>query len=275
MVTVNCPAVPEHLLESELFGHRKGAFTGADRDQRGLFEEADGSTIFLDEIGDVPVSVQTKLLRVLQDGEIKPLGAARSFSVDVRVIAATNQDLEEKIAERRFREDLFYRLDGVTLKTPNLEEAREDIPLLATHFMRQSCREQDLPPKSFEPEALHFLIARNWRGNVRELQNLVRQAVMFSSGDTLSALDFRSLVPDEQSARVAAGSDEGVLEPYAEAKERLVESFTRSYVERLLRHTKGNVTRGAELSGLGRPSLQKILRRLGIDADRYRPRRFR
>jgi DNA-binding NtrC family response regulator len=275
MVTVNCPAVPEHLLESELFGHRKGAFTGADRDQRGLFEEANGGTIFLDEVGDVPVAVQTKLLRVLQDGEIKPLGAARAFSVDVRVIAATNQNLEQKIAERRFREDLFYRLNGVMLKTPTLAEARDDIPQIAAHYMRQSCRELDLAPKSLEPQALHFLAGRKWRGNVRELQNLVRQAVIFSAGATLSLSDFRALLPDESPHPVGVEPSAGVPEPYAEAKERMVESFTRSYVDRLLRHTQGNVTRGAELSGLGRPSLQKILRRLGIEAEHYRPGRTR
>jgi DNA-binding NtrC family response regulator len=275
MITVNCPAVPEHLLESELFGHRKGAFTGADRDQRGLFEEADGGTIFLDEIGDVPVSVQTKLLRVLQDGEIKPLGGARSFSVNVRIIAATNQDLEEKIADRCFREDLFYRLNGVTLKPPTLEEARDDIPQIAAHYVRQSCRELDLAPKSLEREALHFLVGRKWRGNVRELQNLVRQAVMFSTGATLSLSDFKELLPEETAHPVSDESAQGVPEPYAEAKERIVESFTRSYVDRLLRHTQGNVTRGAELSGLGRPSLQKILRRLDIEAEHYRPGRSR
>ena len=270
MITVNCPAIPEHLLESELFGHRRGAFTGADRDQRGLFEEADGGTIFLDEIGDIPVSLQTKLLRVLQEGEIKPLGSTRSFSVDVRVIAATNQNLEKRISERRFREDLFYRLNGVTLNTIKLENAREDISLLANHYLKQCCRELDHENKSIDPEAMRYLVHRPWRGNVRELQNLVRQAVMFSNSATISLAEIRSLLPDEANSSCIAPVGIDAIEPYGPAKDRILESFTRDYIDRLLNHTGGNITKGAELSGLGRQSLQKILKRLDIDAYKYR-----
>ena len=270
MITVNCPAIPEHLLESELFGHRRGAFTGADRDQRGLFEEADGGTIFLDEIGDIPVSLQTKLLRVLQEGEIKPLGATRSFSVDVRVIAATNQNLERRINERRFREDLFYRLNGVTLSTVKLEDAREDITLLVNHYLRQCCRELEIENKAIDPEAMRFLVHRPWRGNVRELQNLVRQAVMFSNNATITLAEFRSLLPNESDSLCITPGSGDVIEPYGPAKDRILDTFTREYIDRLLNHTRGNITRGAELSGLGRPSLQKILRRLDIVADKYR-----
>ena len=164
LVNVNCPAIPEHLLESELFGHKKGSFTGADTDQRGLFDEADGSSLFLDEIGDIPTSIQTKLLRALQEQEIKPLGAARSHHVDVRILAATNQDLEEKIRDRSFREDLFYRLNVVTIRTPTLKEIKADIPLLVNHFTRLACIELGINLKRFSPRAFEVLMGRPWAG---------------------------------------------------------------------------------------------------------------
>lgn len=280
LVVVNCPAIPEHLLESELFGHRRGAFTGADRDQRGLFEEADGGTLFLDEIADIPVSIQTKLLRVLQDGEIKPLGSVKTVTVDVRIIAATNQNLEEKIRDRTFREDLFYRLNVVSLKTPSLQETAEDIPLLANHFARIASGELDIAPRQFSPEALKVLAAESWPGNIRQLQNVIRQIVIFSreeiiAEDRLSAFlaDFKETSGAAAAPAVPfdAESDPDLpVEPYKDAKERVIEKFTRQYVENLLEKTGGNVSRSAELSGIGRPSLQKIMRRLDIDAERYR-----
>ena len=272
LVTVNCPAIPEHLLESELFGHRRGAFTGADRDQRGLFEEADAGSLFLDEIGDIPVGIQTKLLRTLQEGEIKPLGTTRPIQVDVRIIAATNQDLEAKIKDRSFREDLYYRLNVVTLRTPSLREIPEDIPLLASHFARMASSELDLLARRFAPEALDLLGRRPWPGNIRELQNTIRRVVMFSRNELIEPaelgflegpVDLPAAIPDDERSP-------GQVESYKAAKERVIDRFTRSYVEDLLKKTGGNVTRSAELSGLGRPSLQKIMRRLGIRADQYR-----
>lgn len=273
LVAVNCPATPEHLMESELFGHRKGAFTGADRDQAGLFEEADGGSILLDEIGDIPVNIQTKLLRVLQEGEIKPLGTNKTYKVDVRVIASTNQNLEEKIRARSFREDLFYRLNVVTIRTPSLKETREDIPLLINHFARITCGELGIAPKRFTTKAIEECMKRPWPGNVRELQSFVRRAVMLCPDDIISP---RDLVFEEasifssrdDSIGINAGVDE--VEPYKRAKERAVKHFTLNYVSELLGKTGGNVSRAAELSGISRTALQKIMRRLDVKTESYR-----
>ena len=277
-VIVNCPAIPEHLLESELFGHRRGAFTGADRDQKGLFEEADGGTIFLDEIGDIPVSVQTKLLRTLQDGEIKPLGSVKSIKVDVRVIAATNQNLEEKIKDRSFREDLFYRLNVVNLKTPNLREVSADVPLLANYFARIASSELDIGQRQFSIDALKFLTTCDWPGNVRQLQNFVRRAVIFSKERIITEDRLRSFLDEfdepcsvAEGARIDLTNQTGASnESYHAAKDRIVNAFTRSYIESLLKANAGNVSKSAEISGLGRTSFQKIMRRMEIDADRFR-----
>jgi len=274
LVAVSCPSIPEHLLESEFFGHRRGAFTGADRDHIGLFEEADGGSLFLDEIGDIPVSIQIKLLRALQEQEIRPLGATKSFKVDVRILSSTHQNIEAKIRDRSFREDLYYRLNVVTLKTPSLEEIREDIPLLVNHFSRLACSEMGLAPKRFTAGALEELMRRPWPGNVRELQNLVRRVVMFSPESMIRSPELRALEGvGGQTAfdQVLLGEgDYGEIESYNQAKERLVKRFTLTYVSNLLEKTNGNVSRSAELSGLGRASLQKIMRRLGIKSDSYR-----
>jgi DNA-binding NtrC family response regulator len=266
-VTVNCPATPEYLLESELFGHRRGAFTGADHDRGGLFEEARGGTIFLDEIADIPIGIQTKLLRTLQDGEIKALGADRPDTVDVRVVAATNQDLEDRIRARTFREDLYYRLNVVTLKTPPLREIPEDIPLIASHFLRLASHELEAAAKRLAPEALQALALYRWPGNVRQLQNTVRRAAMFTRRETIEAGDLSfpsgtALAPALSLAPTGAASE--AIVPYKDAKLRILDQFTRAYVENLLRQSAGNVTRAAALSGIRRPSLQKIIRRLGL-----------
>lgn len=280
LVTINCPAIPEHLLESELFGHKKGAFTGANTDHKGLFDEADGSSLLLDEIGDIPVSVQTKLLRVLQEQEVKPLGDSKPHKVDVRVIASTNQDLEEKINSRSFREDLFYRLNVVTVWTPTLAEIRDDIPLLINHFTRLACHELGTGQKQFSTEALEACMKQPWPGNVRELQNLVRRAVVFCHGSVIRAEDLcfgrEAATGPAASAEMSGGSgdaapflcDEGDseegIEPYKDAKERAINRFTVRYVSDLLRKTGGNITRAAELSGLSRVALQKIMRRIDM-----------
>jgi DNA-binding NtrC family response regulator len=271
---VNCPAIPEHLLESELFGHRRGAFTGADRNHAGLFKEADGGTICLDEIGDIPVQIQIKLLRVLQEQEIKPIGANTAQKVNVRVVAMTNQDLEAKIAAHGFREDLFHRLNVVTLRTPTLKELRDDIPLLANHFAFQVCCELSLQEKKLSASSLELLSRKKWPGNVRELQNVIRQGVLFCRGDTIEPDDFE--LPD-RGEKIMPATDKGRLcfdvttaELYKEAKERIISEFTDHYIRQLLEQTGGNVTKAATISGLTRAALQKILRREEID-----PRAFR
>ncbi len=274
LVTVNCPAIPEHLLESELFGYKKGAFTGADRDHPGLFQEAHGSSLFLDEIADISVPVQTKLLRVLQEREIKPLGASRAHKVDVRILASTNQDLEAKIRDRSFREDLYYRLNVVTLRTPSLREMTEDIPLLVEHFARTAAAELGYPPKRFTPEALALIAHTPWPGNARELQNFVRRLTVYVSAPVIGEADILSLEGlDRKSPEVclpAPPSEAGIMS-YKPAKEHLLQEFTKSYVIDLLEKTQGNVSRAATLSGLGRASFQKILRRLGIRPETFRP----
>jgi transcriptional regulator with GAF, ATPase, and Fis domain len=273
LIMVNCPAIPEHLLESELFGHVRGAFTGADHDQPGLFAEADGGTICLDEVGDIPITVQSKLLRVLQEQEIKPLGATKTKKIDVRVTALTNLDLEEMIRQRKFREDLFYRLNVVSLRTPTLSEIVDDIPLLANHFTSQVCHELDLPAKRFSQQAINVLLQRSWPGNVRELQNVVRRAVMFCLSDVIDVNDLQTLRPAKRNSEDPRGSDfdngQEIIE-YKVAKEQVVDDFTIKYVLHLLKETGGNVSHAAEISGLTRTALQKIMRRRNITAAEYR-----
>ena len=269
-IMINCPAIPEHLLESELFGYRKGAFTGADRNHDGLFSKADNGTICLDEIGDIPVNVQTKLLRVLQEQEIKQLGAERSIKIDVRIIASTNADLEKKIAEGTFREDLFYRLEVISLRMPSLDELREDIPLLADHFLKQVRYELDGEEKKFSGAALETLMRHTWPGNIRELQNVIRRAVLFCPDPIIEPHHLRldpSLSPPDSAMEQES---EGAILPYKEAKESCINTFTRQYIHGLLRTTGGNVSRAARLSGLTRAALQKILRRYGIDGEEFR-----
>lgn len=269
-VMVNCPAIPEHLLESELFGYRKGAFTGADRDHGGLFFQADGGTICLDEIGDIPVSVQIKLLRVLQEQEIKPLGADTSIKIDVRIIASTNADLENKIKEGKFREDLFYRLEVLTLRMPSLQEIAEDVPLLANHFLNNVQKELGINGKCFSPEALETLHSHNWPGNIRELQNAVRRAVLFCKDTVIDVKHLMIDTPVSSAAPVLAQSEDAPITPYKDAKDSCLDTFTRQYIHTLLTKSKGNISQAARLSHLTRAALQKIMRRYEIDGSKFR-----
>ena len=266
LVTVNCPAIPDQLLESELFGHVKGAFTGAEKDHQGLFAAADRGTILLDEIGDISMPIQLKLLRCVQEREVRPVGSNKNFQVDVRILASTNQDLEAKIADKSFREDLFYRLNVLTVKVPTLAERREDIPLLITHFMNQICLEMKACVKNITPETLSYLSAKEWPGNVRELLNFVRRLAVFGQGEQVDL----KVVRMAESQSLGQGDGSPALGGYKEAKARVLDDFTSAYVHNLLQTTKGNISEAARVSGLERVSLQKILKRLAIDAAKYR-----
>ncbi len=266
MITVNCPALPETILESELFGYRKGAFTHAVDDHTGMFDQANGSTILLDEIGDLGLPVQTKLLRVLQDKEVRPLGANRSHRVDARIIAATNQDLEKKIEDRRFREDLFYRLNVATLTMPPIDVIREDIPLLVDHFLSLIAAQQEKPLKTVAPEVLNHLMGLQWPGNIRQLENLIREwyAVVPDTQITLRHLS------SKQDLGSCAPNTIDLAQPYLDLKEQAIETFTRDYLNHLLRKTGGNVSAAAQISGMKRQTLQKIIKRYGVDVQRLR-----
>ncbi|MFZ5775425.1 MAG: sigma-54-dependent transcriptional regulator [Thermodesulfobacteriota bacterium] len=268
MITVNCPALPAEILESELFGHARGAFTGASQDKKGLFLEADGSTLLLDEIGDLPPALQTKLLRVLQEKEIMPLGQTRSIPVDVRVVASTNQDLEAKIRQGLFREDLFYRLNVVTITMPSLAERPEDIPVLAGSFLQRYAAEHHRSGLRFSPEAERFLLQRSWKGNVRELQNAVKRAVLLASEEVLNPADLGAMDGPAHQSLPFPASD--VSLHYNEAKRQLVEQFSLDYLRQALGRHNGNVTLAAQASGMGRQSFQRLLRHYGLDAERYR-----
>ncbi len=267
-VAVNCPAIPESILESELFGYRKGAFTGATHDTAGLFATAEGGTLFLDEIGDLSLTLQAKLLRVLQEKEIKPLGENRNRKIDVRIIAATNQDLEKKKASSQFRDDLFYRLNVVSIRTPALRDIPEDIPMIANHFLAVECRELGAGDKRLSGEALRLLASKRWSGNVRQLQNEVKRAVIFSAGSTIESSDFdrvrdRPLCGEKSDPAHAESS-------YRAAKRKMLEDFDKRYIAELLDQWQGNVTAAARNAGMERQSLQYLMRKYEIDSQQFR-----
>ena len=267
MITVNCPALPEQVLESELFGYARGAFTGANQSKKGLFLEADGSTILLDEIADIPVTIQTKLLRVLQEKEIQPLGQNQTIKVDVRVVASTNQDLEAKIQAGEFREDLFYRLNVVTVTMPNLQEMDEDIPLLVQHFLVKYKHRYNREELTLLPEVLNYLYNCKWSGNVRELQNTMKRLVLLSGQGTIRLTDLSDLLQAD-TRRGAACKPSGYREfydlSYNEAKTQIVSQFSRSYLSNLLTIHAGNVTRASKTCGLERQALQRLLRKYSL-----------
>ena len=269
-VAINCPTVPENILESELFGYKKGAFTHATQNKIGLFQEAHRSTIFLDEIGDVSPTIQTKLLRVLQEKEIKPLGDTKSIAVDVRIIASTNQNLEEKIKKAEFRDDFFYRLNVLPIKLPPLREHPEDIPIIANHLLEKHCAKLDKPLKRISPELMKVFRQRPWEGNVRELENVIMQGILFSTSEEIKPQHVE-LPAKGLSARTFFGDIEHL--PYKEAKEQTLTRFNTDYISSALAQHKGNVTRAARECGLERQALQQIMRRYGLKADPFRAKR--
>jgi two-component system response regulator HydG len=252
-VAVNCSAIPEGLLESELFGHEKGAFTGAVRQKKGRFEVADGGTVFLDEIGDMSSALQAKLLRFLQDHAVQHVGGSEDIEVDVRVLAATNKDLGVEIAEGRFREDLYFRLNVVTITMPPLSARAEDIPLLIDHFLRRFAA-PGAKPKRMSPKAMRLAMSAEWPGNVRELENAVQRAVILSRGETI--------FPEHLPAKVqAADGDHGGAVPAG----RTMREVERDTIVRALRETDGNRTHAAKILGISRRTLQNKIKEYGID----------
>jgi DNA-binding NtrC family response regulator len=278
-VTVNCGALPESLLESELFGHEEGAFTGAVRARRGYFELAHRGTIFLDEIGEMPLHLQVKLLRVLEDRSIRRVGSERPIEVDVRIMAATNRDLKHEMEERRFRADLYYRLAVVTLTVPPLRERREDIPELARAFLDRTRRQLGRSVTSFHPDAMEALLRHDWPGNVRELINAIERAVLLAPGNEIRSSDFRSgeswaasteeapsAPPRPQQARFDDYSDK----PLAEAREELSSAFEKDYLERMLTLCRGRVGDAARRSGVNERTLYAMMRRHGLRKEDFR-----
>jgi two-component system response regulator GlrR len=255
-VAVNCAAIPEALLESELFGHRKGAFTGATYDHKGLFQAADGGTVFLDEIGDMPSPLQAKLLRALQEREVRPVGAAQSVPVDVRIISATHRNLEERVAAGEFREDLYYRLNVVSLTIPPLSQRPEDIVPLAKHFLAATARRYAKDVRAFAPEALEMLLGAPWPGNVRQLANVVEQTVALATSPVVPAALVGTALKSEPSG----------LTPLDEAKR----TFERDYLIRILRITSGNVTQAARLAQRNRTEFYKLLDRHQLQASMFK-----
>ena len=257
-VAINCGAIPEPLLESELFGHKKGAFTGATADHDGLFMAADSGTLFLDEIGDMPLALQVKLLRVLEAREVRAVGSTKTIPVDVRIISASHRDLLQAKADGAFREDLYYRLNVVTLRLPPLRERREDIPLLLGHFLRTLALRYDRTVNAFSPDALELMIASPWPGNVRQLFNVVEQAVALSTSDIVA--------PKVVEQAMQFGMQ--VFESFEESRRR----FEYDYLTRLLKLTQGSVTQAAKIAKRNRTEFYKLLQRHGLEAAHFKSR---
>ena len=255
-IAINCAAIPEQLLESELFGHVKGAFTGAVRDHKGLFQLAESGTLFLDEIGDMPLLLQVKLLRVLQERKVRSVGSAHAIPVDVRIISATHRDLKAEIAAGNFREDLYYRLDVVSLTIPVLSQRREDIPLLTNYFLSTFSEKYQKNINGFSPEAMEMLVSASWPGNVRQLMNVVERCVVLSTAPLISA----ALVYD------AMHREEEQLVSFEEARK----SFERDYLVRVLKISSGNVTQAARLAKRNRTEFYKLLQRYQLDPSVFK-----
>jgi len=270
-VAVNCSAIPVDLVESELFGHVRGAFTGAVTTREGLFESADQGTIFLDEVGDLPALAQVKLLRALQEGEIKRVGTNETRRVDVRVLAATNVDLRHKIAAGRFREDLFYRLNVICIELPPLRKRRDDIAILAHHFLRKYAARQGREVIKISDEAMRVLRQHNWPGNVRELENAMEHALVYCKEDTILPQHLPSgrhsmtpATPDEGPSAIGAALPDSLANlPYREAKQLALSMFEEAYFSEVLRRTGGNISAAARQAGLDRSNFRRASKRSG------------
>jgi two-component system response regulator GlrR len=256
-IAINCSAIPSEMLESELFGHVKGSFTGASRDHDGLFVAAEGGVVFLDEVGDMPLPLQAKLLRVLQEKVVRPVGGTKDRVINVRILSATHRNLLEAIQNQSFREDLYYRLNVVTLALPSLRERKEDISLLAKHFLRAIGERTGGPVKSLAPKALNALLAYHWPGNIRQLENVIEQVVALAPG---------MVVPETLVENALPISNQPKTKSLTDAKK----DFERKYVEDLLRSTQGSITEAARLAGRNRSDFYKIVQRHGVDVERFK-----
>jgi len=266
MVTVNCTAIPQDVLESELFGHVKGAFTGAWREKKGLVEEAHEGTLFLDEIGDLSPHLQTKLLRLLQEGEYKPVGSVVTSKADLRIISATNHDLKTAIREKRFREDLYYRLNVIHFELPPLKGRRKDIALLSNHFLSKYAAINGKSVTGIDPAAMQVLMAYDYPGNVRELENIIERGVIFCRGELLTVADLQ-LEEDGGLPPIEVQLSEL---PFREAKDRAIQYFHQQYIRRLLEQHGGNISRAAETAGIQRQYLHRLMREAGIEAVEFK-----
>jgi len=255
-VAINCSAMAENLLESELFGHEKGAFTGATRSHNGLFQAANGGALMLDEIGDMPMRLQVKLLRVLQEHQVRPVGSTDAIDVDVRVISATHRDLQDMMSRGLFREDLYYRLNVVNIKIPKLDDRREDIPLLVAHFLQVIAKEAGQERKVYAPEAVEMLVTADWPGNIRQLYNTVRQNVALSRSPVVSA----------ELVQQSLGEHAGKLASFTDARDE----FTRNYLSQILQITMGNVSQAARLAKRNRTDFYKLLSRHELNPDSFK-----
>jgi DNA-binding NtrC family response regulator len=269
-IPVNCSTIPETLIESELFGHIRGSFTGAMKDKKGLVEEADHGTLFLDEIGDISSLVQIKLLRLIQEGEFKAVGEARIRKVDVRFLAATHQDLQARIRSGEFREDLFYRLNVINIQLPPLRDRAEDIPVLAQYFLRKFAALHAKNVLSIAPESLDRLLSWEWPGNIRELENVIERGVIMARSDVLKLEDLgMPSLQEIDTSKLAAM--EGVYElPFKEAKDKLMEDFQTAYISRLLTKHGGNVSKAARDSGVKRQYLHRLMRETNVESKDFK-----
>ncbi|MCX7770406.1 MAG: sigma 54-interacting transcriptional regulator [Proteobacteria bacterium] len=263
MITVNCTTLNENLLESELFGHVKGSFTGATENKKGLFEAANNGTIFLDEIGDMPINLQTKLLRVLQNGEIRAIGSTEVKKVDVRVIAATNRNLEELIKEGKFREDLYYRLNVFTITLPPLRERKDDIPYFLHHLIDSASKKIGKKIKSVEKEVIRYLKAYHWPGNIRELANVVERAVILAQGEELKLKDFPIYIQNTSPELESLPVNKNLWD----LREEHLQQFERNLIKRFLKQSMGNVKKAAELAGIPRPTFHNLMKKHNIKRE--------
>ncbi len=262
-IPINCANISKDIMEAEFFGYKKGAFTGASEDRKGIIEMADGGTLFLDEVGEMPLDIQGKFLRFLQSKEIRRIGSNKVIYVDVRIITATNKDLKQLIKEGKFREDLYYRIANFTIKIPPLRERKDDIPLLANYFVEKFNKLYGSNIKGISIDAMKLLLNYNWEGNVRQLENVIQRACILADGDIIepSHLDMEI---------VLSSKEEDFPLVYSEAKKIYTEKFMRKYLKTILSITKGNITQASKLAGIERQSLQKLLKKYGIDAEEFR-----